>query len=100
MRRAARRCGVGPVAGISGCHGPHRAGRAADPGGSSVRNGLDETVVARASARVPQLGLAELLLQSPLPDARLRVAARDPFPGSVAMAMEFAPQRAGLPGRR
>jgi hypothetical protein len=62
-----------------------------------VRNGLGETVAARASARVPQLGLAELLLQSPLPDASLRVAARDPFPGSVAMAMEFAPQRAGLP---
>lgn len=74
--------------------GPHRAGRAADQGGSF--NGLGETVVARASARVPQLGLAELLLQSRLPDASLHAAARDPFPGSAAM--EFAPQRAGLPG--
>lgn len=62
-----------------------------------VRNGLGDTAVARASSRVPYLGLAELTLADPLPDPGVRLAARDPFPGSVAMALEFAPQPSGLP---
>lgn len=62
-----------------------------------VRNGLGDTVGVRPSARPPYLGLLELVLQDPLPDPRLRAATRDPFPGSVAMAMEFAPQAGGLP---
>lgn len=62
-----------------------------------VRNGLGDTVAARPASRLPYLGLGELLLADPLPDSGLRLAARDPFPGSVAMAMEFAPQPAGLP---
>ena len=62
-----------------------------------VRNGLGDTVAARASARVPNLGLAELLLDAPLPAADVRLAARDPFPGSVAFAVEYAPHPAGLP---
>lgn len=60
-----------------------------------VRNGLGDTVAATASERPPYLGLAELLLETPLPAAELLTSARDPFPGSVAMAVEFAPQRAG-----
>lgn len=62
-----------------------------------VRNGLGDTVAAHASSRAPYLGLAELQLSQALPDPGLRASSRDPFPGSPAMAVEFAPHAAGLP---
>ena len=61
-----------------------------------VRNGLGDTVEARVADQ-PVAGVARLALSQRLPDPQLPAAARDPFPGSVAMAIEYAPQAAGTP---
>ena len=83
---------------VRGGHAVLAPAGAARPGARHwVRTGLGDTVAARVTQRPSWLGLQELLLESPLPDPGLRVAARDPFPGSVAMAIEFALQAAGLP---
>lgn len=62
-----------------------------------VRNGLGDTVAARPSGRAAFEGLQELLLEAPLPAPQWRSAARDPFPGSVALAVEFAPHPSAVP---
>lgn len=62
-----------------------------------ARNGLGHTVALRVAQRWDRLGLAELAPASPLPDPELLAAERAPFPGSVAQAVEFAPDEAGRP---
>ncbi len=55
-----------------------------------VRNGLGQTARAQTVRRHPALGVALLRLQPALPGT-LAPAARDPFPGSIAYAVEFSP---------
>ena len=57
-----------------------------------VRDAQGHTVAARLARVLPELGLAELALDSPLhdPTPLFPVAQRDAFPGSPQMAVEFA----------
>lgn len=59
-----------------------------------VRNGLGEVARARVEKREPRTGLAVLRLETALPlDSRAVVAPRDPYPGSVAFAVEYVESR-------
>lgn len=63
-----------------------------------VRNGLGDTVAASPATHLRFAdGVAVLRLHAPLPAAGLRLAPRDPFPGSVALAASHALQARGLP---
>jgi hypothetical protein len=56
-----------------------------------VRNGLGQTVAARPARGAAVHGLVELVLTTPLPSAGSGAATREPFPGSVAVAVGYAP---------
>lgn len=63
-----------------------------------VRDGLGRMAVARVLRRVPELGLAELWLTSPLgPRAELWPAARDAIPGLPAHAIHYPAPNASVP---
>ncbi len=67
---------------------------AALPVGSAVfvRNGIGITMRGRVERALPQSGAAIVRLEQPLPlPEGMTVAARDPFPGSVAYAVEYVP---------
>jgi hypothetical protein len=62
-----------------------------------VRNGLGQTVAAKASRRIPGLDLVLLELDMPVPDADARWATRDPFAGSPGFVADYPPVAAAEP---
>jgi S1-C subfamily serine protease len=63
-----------------------------------VRDGLGRVAAARVTRSVPELGIAELRLESPLgTGAAPWPATRDAFPGSPAYAIHFPAPEASLP---
>jgi hypothetical protein len=64
----------------------------------SVRNGLGSPARARVEKRLPGAGIAVLAIDPPLVvSGAAALAPRDPFPGSVAYAVEYARSRSGAP---
>lgn len=62
-----------------------------------LRNGLGQEVAARVESGFDKSGLCLLKLERALPTPALACAARDPFPGSPAFALEYIAARDATP---
>jgi hypothetical protein len=62
-----------------------------------VRNGLGQTVPARSIKHLPELQLALLQLQAPLPLGPAALAIRDPFAGSAGSVADYPLEENGAP---
>jgi hypothetical protein len=88
---AATRTVASGVLHADGLHALVPAGAVAIAASLWLRDAMGRTAVARVSRTWPEIGLAEVALDTPLrePDAGLVFAPRDAFPGSPEMAVEF-----------